>query len=322
MSGKVSLIIPAYNADKYLADAIESVLAQSYGEVECIVVDDGSTDRTAEIANGFGQQIRYAHQSNAGRSAARNTGLAMATGEFISFLDADDILAREKLTEQVAFLEARGDCDVVYSRAQYFREENGVRRYFSVKRATPEGDILPELVYGNFITILAPLIRRKAIDRAGGFDPSLSRYEDWEFLLRLAISGAGFGYMDRCHAFCRMHAENTVQDRRKMFEAKLHAAEMFVEKKRPELVRRGIDVAAVMAFHRADYGRILILDGCPDEGRSLIAAACQQVMPHRQKFRFYAFLAGVVPVAILVKLQQLTDMLCKYRTEPNGEDKR
>lgn len=322
MSGKVSVIIPAYNAEKYLAEAIKSVLTQSYREVECIVVDDGSTDRTAEIANGFGQQIRYTHQRNAERSTARNTGLALATGEFISFLDADDILAREKLSEQVAFLDIHGDCDVVYSRAHYFREDNGVRRYLSVKRVTPEGDILPALVYGNFITIQAPLIRRKAIDQAGGFDPSLSRYEDWEFLLRLAISGARFGFMDRCHAFCRMHAENTVRDRRRMFEAKLLAAEMFVGKYRTELVRRGIDVAAVLAFHQADYGRILILDGCPDVGRKLIVAACQQAMPHRRKFRFYAFLAGIVPVAILIKLQRLADMLTKYRKEPHGEDKR
>ena len=322
MSGKVSVIIPAYNAEKYLAEAIESVLAQNYCDVECIVVDDGSTDRTAEIVNGFGQQILYVHQNNAERSVARNTGLTMATGEFISFLDADDILANDKLAEQVAFLFASGDYDLVYSRSQYFREYNGVRRYYSVKRATPVGDILPELVYGNFITIQSPLIRRKAIEQVGGFSPSLSRYEDWEFLLRLAISGARFGFMDRCHAFCRMHSQNTVRDRRRMFEAKLHVAEMFVGNNRLELFHRGIDVVAVLAFHQADYGRILIQDGYPDEGRKLIAAACQHAMPHKWKFRFYSFLAGIVPVAMLVKSQQLADMLCKYQTESIEEDKR
>jgi glycosyltransferase involved in cell wall biosynthesis len=312
MGSRVSIIIPAYNAEKYIAEAVESVLAQSFRDLECIVVDDGSIDRTGEIVMGFGERVRYIRQENAERSAARNRGIADASGDYIGFLDADDILLPEKLKEQVAFLDAHSGYDVVYSRVAYFRE-NGERSRYSVKRATPSGDILPLLIWSNFITMNSPLIRRGAVDRVGGFDASLCRYEDWDFLLRLVLSGSRFGFLDSLHCMCRMHGGNTVADGPGMFQAKMAVAGRIAEDFSDGLRSRGIDGRSVVAFHRADYGRKLILAGRAAEGRALVREAAQVPFPHRGKMIAFALAAGFFGHRLAALLQSCVDRLIKYR---------
>lgn len=312
----VSVIIAAYNAEKYLAGAIDSVLAQSYPSVECIVVDDGSTDRTAEIAKGYGAKVRYLYQANAERSAARNNGMGQASGEYLNFLDADDLLAPEKLAEQVAFLEEHPEYDVAYSRVGYFNEHDGSS--FTPNRKTPSGDIVPELLQGNFITIHSPLIRRAAAERTTGFDPARNRFEDWDFLLRLGLAGAKFGYQDRLHARVRLHLENTISDQVKMFEAKLRVAERIAAKNRAELARRAIDVEALLAFHKADYGRVLVLAGRNAEGRALIGEAAKSRFPHREVFVAFSLVAAIFGSGLLVAAQRMYDRVVKGKRPAKG----
>jgi len=314
---RVSVIIPAYNAERYIGEAIDSVLAQSHSDVECIVVDDGSTDRTAEIVGGYSDRVRHIRQQNADRSAARNNGIAHATGKYISFLDADDLLLQGKLKEQVAFLEAHLEYDVVYSRVNYFRE-NGKRNYYVVRRVTPAGDIVPLLINTNFITMNSPLIRRAAVERVGGFDVTFSRYEDWDFLLRLALTGSRFGFMDATHALCRMHGENTVKDAPRMFEAKLLVARGIVSRFGKELRSRGIEGSSVVAFHQADYGRKLILAGRVAEGRKLIDEACEIEFPHSKKFKLFSIAARLCGHRFLAILQKSSDCILKYRKASDG----
>ena len=318
MGTRVSIIIPAYNAEKYIAETLESVLAQSCQDVECIVIDDGSTDHTGEIVRGFGERVRYIRQENAERSAARNRGIAHASGDYLGFLDADDILMPEKLTEQVAFLDAHPGYDVVYSRVSYFRD-NGKRRHYTVRRVTPSGDIVPFLIWSNFIPINAPLIRRGAVERVGGFDVSLCRFEDWDFLLRLALSGSRFGFVNSIHALCRMHGGNTVADVPRMFEAKMMVACGIEEHFRDELRAQGIDARGVVAFHRADYGRKLILAGRVAEGRRFIEEATQIRFPHRRKMRSFALVAGLCGHRVPAFLQKCVDWLIKYRKVSEGD---
>src|SRR5437667_12630279 len=102
----VSVVIPCYNGERYLAEAIESVLAQRYEPLEIIVVDDGSTDRSAEVARHFGDAVQYVCQPHAGAAAARNRGVGLATGDLIAFLDADDVWTEGRLARQVQVLEA------------------------------------------------------------------------------------------------------------------------------------------------------------------------------------------------------------------------
>lgn len=307
----VSIVIPAFNAEKYIAESVESVLAQSHPAVECIVVDDGSTDRTAEVVESFGDRVRLLRQANAERSAARNAGLSLASGDYVGFLDADDLLLPGKLAEQAAFLDAHPEYDAAYSLVKYFQDDEN--HCYTVRRPTPSGDILPRLIYTNFITMNSPLFRRRAVERVAGFDAALSRYEDWDFLLRLALTGSRFGFVDSIHAACRMHGENTVRDQVRMFEAKLAVARKVVDRFPEELGRRGIDGRSVVAFHQADYGRKLILAGQVAEGRRLIADACLCAFPHRQKFTTFSLAAGLCGHRFLALVQRYADNLVKYR---------
>lgn len=315
---RVSVIIPAYNAEKFVSAAIDSVLAQTCPAVECIVIDDGSTDRTAEIVKAYGERVRYVHQPNSGRSAARNRGISLASSEYLAFLDADDFLSPEKLQQQMVFLQTHPECDAVYSRIAYF-EQGRENSLYSVRRATPTGDILQELLFGNFITVHAPLFRKNVVEQIGGYDPSLSRYEDWDFFLRLAISGVRFGFLDQCLAFVRVHGENTIRDKVSMFEAKLHVAGKFARKFATELAASGIDMDRVVAFHKADYGRILVLSGRVPEGRALIREALGTQFLHRRVFAWFERFAAIMDYRMLAAMQRSFDRISKYRRVSGGK---
>jgi glycosyltransferase involved in cell wall biosynthesis len=116
----VSVIIPVYNGDRYLAEAIESVLAQTYRPIQSIVVDDGSTDGSARVAERFADSIHYCFQENSGTSAARNRGVDLASGAFLAFLDADDLWTVDKLALQMAAFDADPELDVVFGHVQQF----------------------------------------------------------------------------------------------------------------------------------------------------------------------------------------------------------
>ena len=116
----VSAIIPVFNGERYLAHALESILAQTYRPLEILVVDDGSTDRSAEVAHRFGPAIRYIYQANAGAGAARNRGIALSTGDFVAFLDQDDLWAPDKLACQMDVLRADAPVGMVFGLVQQF----------------------------------------------------------------------------------------------------------------------------------------------------------------------------------------------------------
>jgi glycosyltransferase involved in cell wall biosynthesis len=116
----ISCIVPVFNGERYLGEAIDSILAQTYRPVEIIVVDDGSTDGTAAVAARYGDRIRYVRQNNGGAPTARNLGLSVAMGEFVAFLDSDDLWHPEKLQRQMACFEARADLDLCVTHLQRF----------------------------------------------------------------------------------------------------------------------------------------------------------------------------------------------------------
>lgn len=304
-NGRVSVIIPAFNSGRYLAETVNSVLAQTYGCTECIVVDDGSTDNTAAIAKGYGERIRYVYQENAERSAARNTGIAAASGQYLMFLDADDTIAPTKVAEQVAFLEQHQECAAVYSKVQFFRDD-AERSHISLDRQTPAGDILGQLLYGNFIAVHSPLFRRSAIEAAGGFNPALAHNEDWDLFLRLAVSGCRFGFLDRCHAFCRMHQSNTSRDEIRMHESKWQVVSAFIQAHAHELQGRQIDIQRVLAYHEADFGKALIVHGRAAEGQRHILRACRTRFPGRGKYLLFSVAAPLLG-------QKLTGLLGRGR---------
>lgn len=192
----VSVIIPTYNRQAIIGDAVRSALAQTYPRLEIIVVDDGSNDGTDEVLRGFGDAIRVVHQKNAGPSAARNRGVACARGEIIAFLDSDDAWLPSKVASQVALLEKLGPevpcclCNIYLPHAPYGRETS-----FALAGLTPELDEgawhnPTEILVTRFILFnQAVAIRKQALEKAGLFNPSLNLLEDYDLALRLSFVG-------------------------------------------------------------------------------------------------------------------------------------
>lgn len=183
----VSVIVPCYNTARFVAEAIDSALAQTLADLEVVVVDDGSTDNSAEIVKAYtDSRVRYVHQANRGLAGARNTGIRNARGRYLSFLDADDTMLPEKLAKQAAFLEADKGYGLVAG--GYHRTDEEGRLLYVERR--PAGDIAGrDVVLRSQFPVNVVLVRRDAVEAVGLFDESFRRAEDWDLFCRLAIAG-------------------------------------------------------------------------------------------------------------------------------------
>ncbi len=205
----VSIIIPVYNGEKYLAEAIDSVLAQTYRPIEIIVVDDGSTDRSANIAKSF-KEVMYHHQSNLGVSVARNVVLASARGEFIAFLDADDRWATDKLVKQVNYLLKHGHIDYTIAYQRILVEAGTTVPPFFKK------DLLlndhPAFVPSSLV------VRKIVLEQIGGFDERYYNfYEDIEWFARARDAGIPMVILKETLLHRRMHGSNISMRKRHDF---------------------------------------------------------------------------------------------------------
>jgi len=196
MMPRVSVIIPTYNHGRFVAQAVESALAQTYRDLQVIVVDDGSTDHTQAMLSGYGTRIHTITQENRGVSAARNAGILAAQGDYFVFLDADDLLPANKLALQVPMLKARPDWGLVYSGYQHV-DENGTR-ILHESRPNKQGYVLKDLLRrALFFPLGAALVRRACLDRVGLFDESCPAAADVDMWTRIARAGYAFGYVDQ-----------------------------------------------------------------------------------------------------------------------------
>jgi glycosyltransferase involved in cell wall biosynthesis len=183
----ISVIIPAYNTQQTILKTIESVQKQTFSDIEIIVINDGSTDKTLEILQSLqDQRLKIFSYENSGLPVARNRGIDRATGEFISFIDADDLWTQDKLELQFAGLQQHPHAGVVYSWTAYFidGQEEVIFPYAPVFFA---GNVYDKLLVSNFIANGSNiLVRSKAIKSVGEFEPTLKSCEDWDFYIRLA----------------------------------------------------------------------------------------------------------------------------------------
>ena len=188
---RVSAVIPTYNRVKFVHEAIASVLRQDYPDVELVVVDDGSRDGTASVVREFGVAVRYLWQENRGVSAARNRGAAVCTGDFIAFLDSDDLWMPGKVSAQVAYFESHPEAQACHTDEVWIR--HGVRvneRHVHRKR---DGWQFLASLPRCLISPSAVMMRRALWERLGGFDESLPACEDYDLWLRLtAVAPVGF----------------------------------------------------------------------------------------------------------------------------------
>lgn len=190
----VTVIVPAYNCSAYLSEALNSILAQDYPNLEIIVVDDGSTDGSAEIAEGYGPPVRVIRQKNQGPAAARNGAVGEAKGEYLAFLDGDDLWLPGKLRAQMKHLLAHTDIGIVYGGFQrWYANKNGVyppvEDVPGIKQeegldSELSGWIYHHLLRDNYIHIITAVLSRNLFESLGGFDESLRVGEDYDFWLR------------------------------------------------------------------------------------------------------------------------------------------
>ena len=187
----ISIILPVYNRQHKIAKAIQSVLDQTYEYFELIIVNDASTDQTESVIRSFyDDRIRYfTHDRTKGASAARNTGINLAKGEWIAFHDSDDEWMPEKLEKQVEIVNRFGSIKpspVIYT-GFYRYNRDGIREYIPSKSITKkEGIIVNSLLNGNFVSTQTVILKKECILKVGGFDENLPRFQDWELWLRLA----------------------------------------------------------------------------------------------------------------------------------------
>ena len=218
----VSIIIPAYNSEKYLAQSIQSALAQTWPNKEVIVVVDGSVDSTLTLAKTFeAKGVKVFYQENKGASAARNKGLNEAKGEFIQYLDADDLLSPDKIEAQVKALMANPDyigfCPTVFFHDQEDHLLKNPVEHWIEDRTQDVVDFLIKLYggaligpeYGGFVTIHAWLCPRQVLDKAGRWNETLNVDDDGEYFCRVILASKGVLYTSGVYNYYRKHSGST-----------------------------------------------------------------------------------------------------------------
>jgi glycosyltransferase involved in cell wall biosynthesis len=206
----VTAIIPCYNRERFVGMAIESVLAQTYPNIQLIVVDDGSTDRSRQVLEQYkGRLLLLEHPGgeNRGQSASINLGLAHAVGKYVGILDSDDIWMPSKIAEQVAYLEANPDCGLVYGNGEAI-DESGRRLYAMYGPGHEElNDPKRVLLDCYFLVPNNSLVRKRVLDEVGGFDEALRAAQDHDMAIRIA-EVTKLGYLDRLWFKYRRHADS------------------------------------------------------------------------------------------------------------------
>ncbi|HZZ83172.1 MAG TPA: glycosyltransferase [Anaeromyxobacteraceae bacterium] len=211
-SPTVSVIMPAYDAAEFMGEAVRSALRQTFADLEVVIVDDGSTDDTAALAERLGAEdsrVRLVRKENGGPSSARNAGIAAARGELVCFLDADDVFLPDKLERQLAFLRLFPACDLVYS--DFYVGDDRLTPVALWSRSPPDLPMQELFAYCCWFAPFSPLLRAGLLARVGPFDEELRTSEDWDFWLRASRAGT-FGYLPGPVGVYRTHPRQAHHD--------------------------------------------------------------------------------------------------------------
>jgi glycosyltransferase involved in cell wall biosynthesis len=209
----ISCVIPVHNGERFVAEAIESVLAQTYYPVEVVLIDDGSTDETPRVLSNFGDRVKVIAQENAGQSAARNRGIQAAAGELIAFLDADDLWLPEKLALQMVRLAETPVAEACTCLIENFWEDD----------LAEEAERLQNTAYAQPVVASWPglLIRRAVFERIGGPDTELDHFDARDWLHRARTGGVVVEHVDQVLVRRRIHRDNRSRQRQHRARAEL-----------------------------------------------------------------------------------------------------
>ncbi len=229
---QLSVIIPVYNGERHLAEAIDSVLAQNHRSIEVIIVDDGSTDGSANIANSYGSSIRYYKQPNLGTAAAKNRGTDLACGEYLAFLDADDIWPEDRIRVQLKAFDAHPDVDIVSGYVKQFFSPDMTESV--KKRIHNSTDLIP----GHVIS--AMLIKHQAFFRVGLFETQWKVGADMSWYLRSQEMGLKIMILPDLVLLRRIHESNKGITKRSFINQRAQILKAALDRRRAsELDREG-----------------------------------------------------------------------------------
>lgn len=222
----ISVILPVFNREAYVAEAIESALAQGYPNMEIIALDDGSTDGSAAEIRRFEPHIRYYFQENGGLGSARNAAVTHAAGDFLAFLDSDDLWLPGKLSAQMAQFGREPGLDAVYHRSEQFFSPEVDESYRRQIRLFDEATAAP----------LTPvmLIRRASFDRVGPFSENRSTGNDMEWYARMRDTGLKVAMLDEVYYRRRIHYDNMNSPHKRRFSQRLHVLKEILDRRRQE----------------------------------------------------------------------------------------
>jgi glycosyltransferase involved in cell wall biosynthesis len=215
----ISVIIPSFNSARFVVQAVQSALAQTYSPVEIIVIDDGSNDNTRAVLAPFFERTRYVYQSNKGLSKARNRGIEEARGELIAFLDADDQWLPEKLAKQWDCLKANPSAGLVHTDTYQLYEPDGTQSYIYFGKERFSGSCYSELFWGNRITVSSVIVPRRCLNRIGIFDEEIRgpTTQDLDLWLRIARHYP-LAYVNEPLVVYRRHSANGSRNQCMMLE--------------------------------------------------------------------------------------------------------
>lgn len=199
---KVSIIIPVYDGEKYIREAVDSALNQTYKDFEIIVIDDGSKDNTPNILETYGSKIKWKSQENKGQASAINEGINMAEGKYIAYLDADDVCLPERFENQVKYLDEHFNVGLVFSDRYQINENGKIQR---IMKSRPHDNFV--LLQDNYIPRSSVMHKRECLDEVGLFDESITGGDDLDMWIRISEKFE-MGYIGKPLIKYRVHKEN------------------------------------------------------------------------------------------------------------------
>lgn len=306
---KVSLVIPTFNCEQYLSEAIESVLNQTYCDFEILVVDDGSTDNTRAKIERYKSMIRYIPQNNQGPSAARNLGIRHSNGKYIGFLDADDLWFPEKLKLQVDYLEQVHDVGLVTCDALSFKDNTILVPSMAEERKLHSGWVLKYLLRENFLNTNNVLIKRDVFEKVGFFDEHRKFSEDYDLWLRIA-KYYKIGYVDQVLTKYRIHNKNrSLISREAVEKAHLELVLKYLKDGRFSFFQR----RAILAHNYFKYGYNYFYDQEYLKARNLLKMSILS-NPFNLKAYVYLF-SSLFPKKIINKVKIIKRQLFSRKND-------
>jgi glycosyltransferase involved in cell wall biosynthesis len=231
---RVSILIPCYNADRWVAGAVESALAQTWPNKEVIVIDDGSTDGSLAVIRSFGDRIRWETGPNRGGNSARNRLLELSTGEWLQYLDADDYMLPEKIAGQLAGASASPPADVLYSPMTLEYWQDGETPFRKLLKLPTERDVWALMARWELPGTHAVMLRRSALQAVGGWKNDQPCCQENELYLRLLMAKKRFNYCPDAGAIYRQWSEHTVCKRNK---PEVHRRRLEIEQRAEDWLR-------------------------------------------------------------------------------------